>query len=140
MNATVGISQTLMINDIAASSGGEYTCIVINDAGTGLSTSDLYVEPYFIEEPSDVELNYADRLVLSCDTEFTLQWQKFDEVDGQFVDLMEENETKLIFENALLENSGEYRCLIMNDINGSEVIINSTVATVIGETTIQNQL
>ena len=137
MNATVSNSQTLMVNNITALNGGEYACIVINDAGTGLSTSDLYVKPYFIEQPSDVELYYTDRLVLSCDAEafpkFTLQWQKFDEVGNYFVDLMEENETELIFENALLDNSGEYRCVASIIINGSPVTTNSTVATVIGE-------
>ena len=137
MNATVSNSQTLMVNNITALNGGEYACIVINDAGTGLSTSDLYVKAYFIEEPSDVELYYTDRLVLSCDAEafpkFTLQWQKFDEVGNYFVDLMEENETELIFEDALLDNSGEYRCVASIIINGSPVTTNSTVATVIGE-------
>ncbi len=137
MGITVGNLSTLMINNVTASNGGEYTCVVINAAGIGLSASQLYVEPYFIEEPTNVEINYADRLELSCIAEafpeHTLQWQVFNNDQNGFVDISQENETVLIYENGLLNHTGEYRCVAINYINGSMVTTHSSTAMVKGK-------
>ena len=120
MNISVGNSQVLTVSAIDATDGGEYVCVVVNDAGIGIGSSYIYVRPYITEHPMDVEVHYFDKVKLSCDAEAfpepSLQWQKLG-MDNKFEDLMGETNTTLVYENALLSNSGTYQCVATNTID-----------------------
>ena len=48
---SASMQSTLTINNISASNGGEYTCIVSNVAGNASNFSTLYVSPYIVINP-----------------------------------------------------------------------------------------
>ena len=135
MNITVSESQILMVNDISAVVGGEYTCIVFNDEGIGLATSNIFVTPYFTKEPMDVEVDYFDQVILSCEAvsfpQSEIHWQKLNNED-QFVDINGENDSTLIYENAIVTDSGLYRCVASIAVNGTEYMTFSRNATITG--------
>ena len=124
------------MQSVNASHGGEYTCIVFNDAGVGLSSAYLYIQPYFLTEPQDTELDFAESFTLECEAESfpdsTIQWQK-QLSNGDFYDISNEESSTLVFEKALLSDSGVYRCVATNIINGTEYMTNSTNAVVRGK-------
>ena len=135
MDATVGNTKTLEIDNVTAASGGEYVCFVINDAGIGFSTSSLFVVPYITEDPMDAEVYLFDELTLSCNAESfpepTFQWQKLND-ENEPEDLPEENSTFLIFNSTLVSHGGVYRCAATNIINETEYTAFTSKATIIG--------
>ena len=135
MNISVGNSQELTVSAIDATDGGEYVCVVVNDAGIGIGSSYIYVRPYITEHPMDVEVHYFDQVKLSCEAEAfpepSLQWQKLG-MDNKFEDLMGETNTTLVYENALLSNSGIYHCFAANTIDATVYPVNSNNAVVEG--------
>ena len=124
------------MQSVNASNGGEYTCIVFNDAGIGFSYSYLYIQPYFTKEPQDIELDFVESFTLECEAESfpysTIQWQKQSN-NGDFYDIRNEESITLVFEKALLSDSGVYRCVATNIINGTEYMSNSANAIVQGK-------
>ena len=134
INATVGGAKILQLNEVNHSNGGEYTCLIFNDAGIGLSSSQLYILPAFTVQPEDKEVNFTDQAILLCNAEsfpyFTIQWQKLD--NEIFEDIPGENDSMLVFENAFLSDSNVYRCAVSNVINGTTHTIQSRNATLKG--------
>ena len=132
MNATVGRSRMLTLQNVNASVGGEYVCVAMNDAGIGSATSNVFVKPYITQEPVDVEVDYFDQVALSCEAEgfpeVTLQWRKQEGNGNPFSDVPGENSTMFVLPNALLEDNGIYRCIATNTINGTEFTANSSDA------------
>ena len=124
------------MQSVNASHGGKYSCIVFNDAGIELSFAYLYIQPYFITEPQDIEIDFAESFTLECEAESipdsTIQWQK-QLSNGDFYDISNEESSTLVFEKALLSDSGIYRCVATNIINGTEYMSNSTNAVVQGK-------
>jgi hypothetical protein len=55
----------LRILNITADSGGEYTC-VDNSVNTSASTF-LFVYPYFLTHPGDMQLPFGSMILLTCD-------------------------------------------------------------------------
>ncbi len=135
MNIYVGNSQQLTVSAINATDGGEYVCVVVNAAGIGIASSDIYVKPDITEQPMDVEVYYFDLVMLSCNAkgfpEPTIQWQK-QGTNSLFEDLMGETNTTLVYENALLSNSGVYRCVATNIIDMEEYSAKSAFVVVKG--------
>ena len=130
----ISTSQILEILDIDASDGGEYDCIVSNEAGIGRATAILYVVPYFTLEPADTAVSNGESATLTCMAESfpypTYKWQKLQ--GSMFMDMPDETDTTLTVNVG--NNSCEvYRCVAMSLILGSVLSINSNEATVCGE-------
>ena len=62
----VATDDVLTLMDIDASSGGIYSCTVSNLAGNDSATSTLYVAPYFIIHPENVETSNSSKVNISC--------------------------------------------------------------------------
>ena len=62
----VATDDVLTLMDIDASSGGIYTCTVSNLAGNDSATTTLYVAPYFIIHPENVETSNSSEVNISC--------------------------------------------------------------------------
>ncbi len=121
------------MNNIDASDGGEYSCLVFNEAGIGIGTSEIFVRPYFTQHPTDMAVDYHDRVELSCEAEAfpepIVQWQFSNTYHFENLDIFG---SSLVFMNILVSNSGVYRCAATNVINGTEHTAFSTMATVLG--------
>ena len=62
----VATDDVLTLMDIDASSGGIYSCTVGNLAGNDSATTTLYVAPYFIIHPENVETSNSSKVNISC--------------------------------------------------------------------------
>jgi hypothetical protein len=56
-----------MLPNITADSGGEYTCVVSNFAGSHNDSTFLFVYPYFLSHPGDMQVSFGSVLLLTCD-------------------------------------------------------------------------
>ena len=62
----VATDDVLTLMGIDASSGGIYTCTVSNLAGSDSATTRLYVAPYFVIHPGNVETSNSSDMNISC--------------------------------------------------------------------------
>jgi hypothetical protein len=62
----VATDDVLTLMDIDASSGGIYTCTVSNLAGNESATTTLYVAPYFVIHPENVETMNSTEVNITC--------------------------------------------------------------------------
>ena len=65
----VANDSILILMDIDASSGGSYTCTVSNLAGSDSATTTLYVAPYFVTHPENVETSNKSEVNITCQAE-----------------------------------------------------------------------
>ena len=140
LSIIVSNSRSLTIMDIDATEhGGEYECIVINDAGVGRAAAILYVEPYFTLQPVDVFANHGETATFTCKAESfphpSYQWQKWQ--GSMFMDIANETDMTLTINDG---SYGEYRCMVMSVILGKLHIINSGQVTLHGKSTHCNDL
>ena len=63
---TLVTENVLTLMDIDASSGGSYTCTVSNLAGNDSATTILYVAPYFVIHPENVETSNSSEVNITC--------------------------------------------------------------------------
>ena len=135
LTISVSTSPSLKITDIDATEhGGEYDCIVTNDAGIGRATAILYVEPYFTLQPVDVVADHGGTATFTCMAESfpcpSYQWQKLQ--GSVFMDICGETDTTLTI-NVTADSVLVYRCVAMTIIQGSTFAIPSREAMVYGE-------
>jgi hypothetical protein len=57
----------LWLFNITADSGGEYTCVVTNPAGSHKASTFLFVYPYFLSHPGDMQVTLGSMILLTCD-------------------------------------------------------------------------
>ena len=127
--------STLTISSInATQNGGEYLCVVVNEAGAESNSTSLYVRPSITTQPMDQYINEQERVTLTCIADSfpapTYQWQRMNVTTKEFEDLSGETNTTYIITDVKHEDFGRYRCLVTTPtIN---VTINSTVAFITG--------
>ena len=131
LDISISTSRILNIRDVDASEdGGEYDCIVRNDAGIGRATTILYVKPYFTLHPANKTANLGETVTFTCMAESfpypTYQWQK--QQGARFVDILNEEDTALTI-NVGSDSHGVYRCVATNVILGTTFTNTSTLAT-----------
>ena len=135
MRLAIAISENLTLTDITApTDGGTYDCVVLNNAGFGVDSSILYVVPYFVVHPQNVELEQMQTLRLTCEAEAfpspSIQWEKMNRVTGMFEAISGENSTVFIINSVAFNHFGMYRCVATNVIDGIEYNTNSSAAVV----------
>ena len=110
-----------LVNANGSNDGGRYIFVALNDAGFEVVIRNLYFLPQFLEEPQDIVTRVNETVTLSVVVDGyplpNIQWQRL--VDGEFVDLIGENETILLFPSIQFSDAGVYRCIISNIINGT---------------------
>jgi hypothetical protein len=57
----------LRLPNVTADRGGEYTCVVSNLAGSHSTSTFLFVYPYFLSHPGDMQVSFGSVLLLTCD-------------------------------------------------------------------------
>ena len=130
-------STVFLKNVSAVEHGGEYTCLVFNDSGIGLSFSYISFIVEIVSQPKTVTAQAGELAVsFSCEAEAypypNYQWQK--KIGNQFVDIETESNTSVYrFSPTVQFNSaGVYRCVASNEINGSRTEKNSDQAVLYG--------
>ena len=127
---TIGNETTLVVADINASSGGNYTCLVSNAAGNDSSSTTLYVAPYFVTPLEEQTLTTNGSSVnISCDA------AGFPSPTVTWVDMTEQrvsNTPLLQFSPVMFGDEGVYRCVATVDINGTPFTANNE-ATLVGK-------
>lgn len=130
LNETViGVGPTLVLMDINAYSGGNYTCVVNNAVGTHSASATLYVVPYIIT-PLDEQIPVVNgsNLNISCTAAGfpspTVIWVNTTN--------METLETQLLdFTPVLFGDEGLYQCVANAEINGTNFTV-SDETTLVG--------
>ena len=123
----VGNDGMLVVMDINASSGGDYTCTVSNAAGNDSASTTLYVAPYIVTPLEEQTLTTSGSNVnITCDADGfptpTVIW-----VDMMIAEV--ENTSLLEFSPVMFGNEGLYRCVATAEINGMS--FNATNETVL---------
>ena len=110
MNET---DTTLVISNITAMNGGNYTCVVSNAAGNDSATAVLYVEPIIVTQPTDILTRNGTVVSFTCAAESfpvpEYTWEKYNEESSSFDTVS--NGSVLEFTPALFGDEGSYRCV-----------------------------
>ena len=126
-NITLTTGVSFSISSInATQNGGQYSCVVINEAGIDANTTTLYVQPDIIQQPETVftEANVSVSLTCLADSYPRPQyrWQKLNMMNDQFEFVMNANESTLSFPSVNYEDYGVYRCVA----NAEGIVENAT--------------
>ena len=128
----LSFSQYLTINDLNATQhGGTYYCVVINEAGYGISTSTLYITPAFVVQPEDIKTDNGSNVSFNCEAQSfpfpSYQWERLTStiLDG-------ETDPTLEFRPAVFDDFGDYRCIAFTNVSGLVSGTQSDNATLFG--------
>ena len=132
----VSSDPTLTISSINATvDGGNYMCVVVNQAGQETANVTLYVRPLIVEQPRNQLTSQGSTTTLSCRADSfpspRYEWEKFNTTSGEFELLTGEFARTLEFNSVEFDDFGEYRCVATAPIINAEDI--SSNATVTGE-------
>ena len=118
--------STLILSNVTASHGGEYTCVVSNIAGSGSASTFVYISPYFTADPQDAGVSNGSLFMLICEAGgfpvLNYQWIR---VGDPIRDDLNVTSMTLIFDPILFEDEGVYVC----NVTSAETTISSDTAT-----------
>ena len=123
----VGNDNTLLVMNIDASSGGNYTCTVKNTAGNDSASTTLYVAPYIIT-PLEEQTPTASgsNVNISCDAAGfpspTVNWVGMTNMEVS-------NTSLLQFNPVMFGDEGLYLCVASVEIDGMS--FNATNETIL---------
>ena len=132
---TGATSPTLSLLNVQASTGGMYTCVVSNAAGTDDASTFLYISPYFVVQPTNTLTSSGSLTSFTCEAEAfphpNYQWWR---VDGEPIrcEIIFITST-LVIESAAFGDEGDYYC----NVTSLGVTVQSIVATLSGMTTVK---
>ena len=110
MNET---DATLIISNITAMNGGNYTCVVSNAAGNDSATAVLYVEPIIVTQPTDILTRNGTVVSFTCAAESfpapEYTWEKYIEGSSSFYTVS--SDPVYEFTPAVFGDEGSYRCV-----------------------------
>ena len=122
-------SPILSLTNITAPNyGGTFNCIVLNDAGFGISDSTVYVLPEITVHPVNQYVKINTTVELMCKAEgypsVSYQWQK----DG--VDIPGQTMSTIRFNEIGTSDIGMYRCIASNTIGDQTYNVTSNEALI----------
>ena len=121
----------------ATRDGGEYTCIVVNEAGTEATTATLYVHPTFTTQPMNQYVRPGDSVTLTCIADSfpapNYQWQRMNMTTKQFQDLSGQTDTAYTIANIVHGDFSRYRCEVTAPTMNELLIANSSAAVITGK-------
>ena len=134
-NISLGEGQSFTLHSInATQNGGQYFCIVINEAGVELNSTLLYVRPVITIQPQDVFTDANVSISLNClaDSFPTpyYRWRKLS-TGMPDEDVAGGNESTLIFSSIDYEDYGVYYCVAAAD--GIQEVATSNNVTITGK-------
>ena len=105
-------STTLTLSNVVVSTGGIYSCVVSNDAGSDSADTFVFVQPYFLSQPNDTLTSVNFSFGLICDAVAfpspDYLWQR---VDGRDIrDGVNANQKYFYISSLEFGDEGEYFC------------------------------
>jgi hypothetical protein len=101
----------LRLFNITTDSGGEYTCVVSNPAGSHKASTFLFVYPYFLSHPGDVQVSLGSMIFLTCDAVgFPSPDYLWTRADGRIIRSDVSDGRVLNITDAQFEDGGGYSC------------------------------
>ena len=129
-------SNTLTSPNVTASTGGFYTCMVSNIAGSNNASTFVFIFPYFINHPHSDEVSIGSAVLLICDAASfpspDYSWQRSDGMNIRN-DIVT-NERNLNISSVKYGDEGGYFCTV----SAQEDSIQSNIAIVSGNQIILN--
>ena len=104
---------TLMISNVNASTGGEYSCVVSNSAGDDSASTFVFISPYFTTQPENSGSLNGSKLILKCLAEaFPAPQYQWARVEGAPIKdaVLGINSTVLTFNPLIFGDEGSYFC------------------------------
>lgn len=119
LSNVVGTTAVLTIDNVNGSSGGDYSCVAFNEAGSDVVNVTLYVSLEILQDPEEnVYTSVGESVVLSCLADSfpapEYQWQYTNET--QFEDIIGETNTTLVINPVMFADFGSYRCAVNTPI------------------------
>ena len=123
-------AQALTVTQITVNSGGEYTCVVSNAAGSGSASTWLNVSPEMVLNPTDVFARNGTVHMLSCKaTAFPEPQYVWVHVRGTSSgSVAGANSSMLVFDLVMFGDEGSYYCRATS----YEVTVVSDIASLTG--------
>ena len=134
-NITLSLSDLLTIPLVnATEDGGNYTCVVANEAGQGSASATLNVRPLIIQQPQQSSLtSEGQNVTLSCLADSfprpRYQWEKFNTTSQTFDEVFGETNSTLVFSPVEFDNFGDYRCVATAPVIDEDVESNNVTVT-----------
>ena len=123
-------SATLTLPNVTASTGGVYTCMVSNIAGSNNASTFLFIFPYFLNHPRSDNVSVGYSVLLICDAASfpspDYLWQRSD--GGNISNDIVTNERNLSISSVEYGDEGGYFCTI----SARENSVSSNIAIVTG--------
>ena len=134
----IATGDTLSLSSISATqNGGGYICVVVNEAGTGSSsTSNLYVHPKITTQPMNQYVRRGDNVTLTCIADSfpapAYQWEFFNTTLGRFIPLpadVRDTNSVLAIGDVQYQDFGTFRCNVTMQIINETITSNEAVVT-----------
>ena len=132
-----GTSPVLTLTNVHASDGGEYTCVVSNAAGNDSASTFLYVFPYFILQPTDMQTSSGMNVTFVCEAEAfpspEYDWERVD--GGPIREEIATNTSLLVFAPVMYGDEGGYYCNVSSldrTIRSQDVTLTGTGVVMTG--------
>ena len=123
-------SEILMLPNVTATTGGMYTCVVTNIAGSNNASTFVFIFPYFINHPHSDQVSVGSAVILICDAVSfpspDYLWQRAD--GGNISSDTVTNERNLSISSVEYGDEGGYFC----NASVGEDSIQSQIAIVTG--------
>ena len=102
-----------------AAGGGEYTCVVVNEAGYDTDNVTLYISPVITTNPAPQYAHPGDTVTISCEADSypppNYQWQRMNEVTG-FGNIVGATMSSYTISDIDYDDFGMYRCAVTTPI------------------------
>ena len=124
-------STTLMLANVNASNGGDYSCVVFNNAGDDSASTFVFISPYFTAQPENRGGSNESNINLICEAEaFPAPQYQWARVEGETIRdaILGVNSTMLSFSPLVFGDEGSYFC----NVTSGRVTIQSDVVTLTG--------
>ncbi len=110
--------------------GGNYSCVVFNDAGYDYDTVTLYVSPIILTQPTDQFVQNGDGVTLTCEADSfpspEYQWEKLNGT-YYFHPIYWETQPTLEFNPFYFDDADIYRCIVTTPIINERLFSNKVV-------------
>ena len=106
-------SATLMLSNVNASSGGEYSCVVSNSVGDDSANTFVFIFPYFTTQPEDRGGSNGSTLTMKCMAEaFPTPQYQWAQISGAAIReaVLGIKSTMLSFNPLIFGDEGSYFC------------------------------
>ena len=107
--------QTLSLESVNGSDGGQYTCVALNEAGIDNATVNVLVRPQILTNPEDGYVDAGDNFTFSCLANSfpppDYHWEKYNESNNDFYSVPDANGRYFVIEDLEYEDNGRYRCV-----------------------------